>query len=210
MKSYPSISKTPLLNKEVYLFDKLDGSNIRAEWSSKQSFHKFGSRTKLIDESTEMLGESISLIKEYEKRFTNIFKQEGYSEVTAYFEFFGEHSKFGQHINEPHYVKLIDLNVYKKGFLNPSEFRRIFHNNFVPVVNRLYFGELTTEVIKDVENSKLKSRAGYGITYEGVVGKCDRTKLSHPPIMFKIKTKKWLADLKDYCKDDSDLYYKLV
>lgn len=50
MKSYPSISKNPLLNKEVYLFDKLDGSNIRAEWGSKQGFHKFGSLTKLIDE----------------------------------------------------------------------------------------------------------------------------------------------------------------
>lgn len=210
MKSYPSISKNPLVNKEVYLFDKLDGSNIRAEWSSKQGFHKFGSRNKIIDESTEMLGESINLIKEYEKEFTNIFNKEEYSQVTAYFEFFGEHSQFGQHIKEPHYVKLIDLNVYKKGFLNPSEFNKIFYHNFVPVVNKLYFGKLTPEIIKDIEFSKLKSNTGYNITYEGVVGKCDRKTISHPPIMFKIKTKKWLTDLKDYCKDDLDLYYKLV
>jgi hypothetical protein len=43
MKTYPSISRD-IVGQPIYAFDKLDGSNIRAEWSKKNGFHKFGSR----------------------------------------------------------------------------------------------------------------------------------------------------------------------
>ena len=50
MKSYRSIpfaNKIPE-NETFYVFDKLDGSNIRAEWNPKKGFYKFGSRSQLL------------------------------------------------------------------------------------------------------------------------------------------------------------------
>lgn len=48
MKQYPSIDHV-IRSGKFYLFDKHDGSNIRAERSKKQSFYKFGIRTRLLD-----------------------------------------------------------------------------------------------------------------------------------------------------------------
>ena len=47
MKQYPSISHD-IRSVQAYAFDKLDGSNIRAEWHPKKGFWKFGSRTRLL------------------------------------------------------------------------------------------------------------------------------------------------------------------
>ena len=43
MKQYPTIPKT-IQSIDIIAFDKLDGSNIRAEWNPKKGFYKFGSR----------------------------------------------------------------------------------------------------------------------------------------------------------------------
>lgn len=42
MKQYDSIPKwcTEDFGKPIIAFDKLDGSNIRAEWNQKQCFYK--------------------------------------------------------------------------------------------------------------------------------------------------------------------------
>jgi hypothetical protein len=44
MKEYPSIDRKPRYGVPVYMFEKIDGSNIRVEWSKKKSFYKYGSR----------------------------------------------------------------------------------------------------------------------------------------------------------------------
>ena len=67
MKSYPTIEHTVSHDIPVVVFDKLDGSNIRAEWNRKQKkFYKFGSRNVLLDEtsSTNELSAAIPLIRE--------------------------------------------------------------------------------------------------------------------------------------------------
>lgn len=54
MIEYPSIqnsSKAP--RKNCVAFDKLDGSNFRAKWTAKRGFDTFGTRTQLIDETSE-------------------------------------------------------------------------------------------------------------------------------------------------------------
>ena len=43
MKGYPSIPREVQHSLNVYAFDKLDGSQIRAEWTQKNGFFKFGS-----------------------------------------------------------------------------------------------------------------------------------------------------------------------
>lgn len=44
MKQYPTINywNKGYFGESCYAFEKLDGSNIRAEWSKKQGWHKFG------------------------------------------------------------------------------------------------------------------------------------------------------------------------
>ena len=62
MKAYPTIEYKINGKIPVYAFDKLDGSNIRAEWTIKNGFHKFGSRRRLLDPNEEPLGEAVKLI----------------------------------------------------------------------------------------------------------------------------------------------------
>jgi hypothetical protein len=40
MKEYPSIDREIRFGEPIYAFDKLDGSNIRAEWNKKRKFWK--------------------------------------------------------------------------------------------------------------------------------------------------------------------------
>lgn len=57
MKEYPSIPAAAdlLARPDAYLgqpfvaFDKLDGSNIRAEWDRKKGWLRFGSRRRLLE-----------------------------------------------------------------------------------------------------------------------------------------------------------------
>lgn len=63
MKQYPSIlgSKSAPLGKKVIAFYKYDGSNLRWEWSSKQGWYKFGTRTRLFDSTDPDFGKAIPL-----------------------------------------------------------------------------------------------------------------------------------------------------
>lgn len=55
MKQYPSINGQISYEFPVYVWDKLDGSNIRAEWSKKNGFYKFGTRERLLDSTDKVL-----------------------------------------------------------------------------------------------------------------------------------------------------------
>jgi peroxiredoxin family protein len=195
MKSYPSISKN-LVDSSVYLWDKLDGSNIRAEYSSKNGFYKFGSRHVLIDEKTPVFGESISLIKQVEPQLIEIFKSQKYSNVVAFFEFYGENSFAGNHKEEPYQIKLIDINVFKVGMLDTREFNKLFKDTGL-LPKLLHVGKVNQTMIDAVKESRLE-----GMTFEGVVAKSNEG-------MFKIKSNAWLQKLKEFCKDDDKLYRTL-
>src|SRR6185369_8410410 len=128
MKSYPII---PYWNKghfgeQCYAFEKLDGSNIRAEWSKKQGWYKFGSRKQIIDSHDSQLGEAVRLFyKNYAEDLTTVFRNK-YREALSFvvfFEFFGPKSFAGWH--DPKYemeITLFDVNQYKRGFIEPKEF----------------------------------------------------------------------------------------
>ena len=200
MKSYPSIPTKIVPDLNFYFFDKLDGSNIRAEWNKKKGFYKFGSKTQLIDDST-FLGSSIKLImdgpaEELSKRFT----ENKYESVVCFFEFYGEHSFAGSHrYTEPHRVTLIDIDVYKKGILLPNDFLKLTEG--LDRANLLYTGEVTVEFVDAVKSGTLE-----GMTFEGVVGKGVLRNQQH---MFKIKNRAWLEKLKEYCGDNVQLYERL-
>lgn len=201
MKSYPSITKEVRHDIYIYAFDKLDGSNIRAEWNSKRGFYKFGTRTQLTDEKTMPFGRAIPLLREkYEQDLTMIFKEQGWKDALCFFEFWGADSFAGNHnFEKPMDITLIDVNPYKKGILSPTQFIKLFGHLDIP--NVCYEGHVSVDLFDKVKQSKLP-----GMTFEGVVAKGnDDGKL----VMFKIKSKAWLDKLREYCKGDDSLFERL-
>lgn len=202
MKQYPSMTAEIRRGLPVYAFNKLDGSNIRAEWSRKNGFYKFGSRKCLIDE-THPLGEAKELIRtKYEDDLSKAFRDARLDRVIAFFEFFGENSFVGQHVDEEHDVVLFDMNLYKKGILPPVEFLRLVGHLHIPEI--LHHGNVTQEFEESVRSSTLE-----GMAFEGVVCKAKNPKRTPLPLMFKIKSRAWLDRLRAYCSGDEELFRRL-
>lgn len=202
MKHYPSIPKwDPSVIGEIAIaFDKIDGSNIRAEWNKKQGFYKFGSRNLLIDETHPVLGKSIDLIKtKYADDLALVCEEQEWKSAVFFFEFWGPNSFAGSHNpDDEHTVTLIDCNVYKKGLLPAEEFLWRFGHLDHP--KKLFHGRVTEEFIQSVREGTLE-----GVTFEGVVCKYPRE-----DSMFKVKTKAWFEKLKDYCGENHSLYAQLA
>lgn len=204
MKHYPSITKEIRPDIYIYAFDKLDGSNIRAEWNSKRGFYKWGTRNQMIDEKTLPFCRAIPLIREkYEEHLTMVFKEQHWKDALCFFEYWGPSSFAGTHnFEEKMDVTLIDVNPYKEGILVPTQFIKLFGHLDIPKV--CYEGHVTTELFDKVKQSTLK-----GMTFEGVVCKGANDKLTKMPIMFKIKSQAWLDKLREYVKGDERLFEKL-
>lgn len=205
MKLYPSITKEVRQDIYIYAFDKLDGSNIRAEWNPKKGFYKFGTRTQLIDEKIMPFGRAIPLIREkFEDDLAQVFKEQKFKEAICFFEFWGEDSFAGNHnFEKPMNLSLIDVSPYNQGILPPTEYLKLFgHLNIAPV---LYEGHVSEDLFDKVKQSTLN-----GMTFEGVVCKGANDKKTKMPIMFKIKSQAWIDKLKHFCKGDDNLFNKLL
>lgn len=202
MKSYESIPKwrDDDIGKPVIAFDKLDGSNIRAEWNPKKGFYKFGSRHLLIDASTPLYGKAVILINEQAEELSKVCVAQRWQSAVLFFEFYGPGSFAGAHNpDELQVVTLIDANVYKRGIIPAREFLDLFGHLSVPRV--LFTGPLSSEVVESVREGTLE-----GMTFEGVVCK-------HPNeanVMFKVKSKAWLDKLREQCGDDENLFKRLA
>lgn len=203
MKQYPSIQREVVSGSIIYAFDKLDGSNIRAEWSKKRGFYKFGSRKRLLGEDDPILGEAISLINDkYGETLPKIFNKQRWKKVLCFFEFFGPNSFAGVHEDEKHDIVLIDISYDNHGILEPKEFLKIFKNVDTP--SMLYHGKMNQEIIKQIKERDLP-----GMTFEGVV--CKGKYISPGrPLMFKIKSQEWLDKVKEKYKDDEKMLKDLL
>jgi hypothetical protein len=201
VKSYPTIEKQIIHGINIIAWDKIDGSQIRVEWNRKQGFYKFGSRKVLIGEDS-FLKEAIFLIKgTYEQTITNMFKKEQIERAICFFEFYGNNSAFGQHIQEPHNVILFDIAPYKKGLMLSPDFLRLTSKYDIRTPKILYRGNFTHTLYEAIKNSTLPN-----MTFEGAV--CKGTK-DKQPLMFKIKSNAWLTKLRNYCKGDEKLFKEL-
>ena len=132
MKSYPKIEyhNKGIFGQEVVAFDKLDGSNLRFEWSHKRGWYKFGTRLVMIDRSNEQFGQGIDIfLNKYGDELDKVFRTK-YKKVESFVvfgEFLGENSFAGQHLeSDEKDVTLFDVNQYKRGFINPTEFLKNF------------------------------------------------------------------------------------
>lgn len=202
MEQYPSIDKL-IRNIPVFAYDKLDGSNIRVEWSKKTGFYKFGSRRQLIDETHPHLGEAISLFNnKYSDDLNRIFTKERFMKTTVFLEFYGPNSFAGFHEQEPHTVTLFDVHVYKKGLMGSKEFNKMFST--VETAPLLYTGNVNQDFVDSVKTGTLE-----GMTFEGVVCKAGYDK-RNKLVSFKVKNHAWLEKLKDKYKDDIKMFNELA
>lgn len=203
MKSYPSISKEKSAPSHVYCFDKIDGSNLRSEWSRKhKTFVKFGSRTQLIDRSSPILGAGIELfLEKYSEELSKRFFDAKWQRAICFFEFFGPNSFAGQHVEaDLKTVQLFDING-PTGLLYPKEYLKM--TTCLDIAPLLYEGPFTGDLIQSVENGTLA-----GMTFEGIVAKANSGSPGLP-WMTKVKNKAWLEKLKEICNGNEELFKKL-
>lgn len=204
MKEYPSIDgiNAMPIGEHVICFDKLDGSNLRAQYNPKQGWYKWGTRRRMFDRNDPEYGCAIDI---FEKKYGDSLAKaicdykdfRGVKDFIAYMEFFGPYSFAGKHDistlnyigidvknNDPKDVVVFDVNLYKKGFISPRDFVKVFAG--LPVAQVIYEGILTQELIDDVREGKYPVK-------EGVVIK---TGSGHKLRMCKVKTKAYIEELK--------------
>ena len=187
MKRYPSIPrriKGRQRSRRVHVFDKLDGSNLRFEWSRENGWHRFGSRNRVLDESHEVFGGAMALFTgSLAEPIERVARDHGWTALVAFTEFWGPGSLAGQH--DPATAKqltLFDVAPYRHGFIGPLRFLELFDGCQMPS----YLGEHTWDdaLIEAVRRGELA-----GVTFEGVVGKAgDR----HQRVAVKAKTQAWV------------------
>lgn len=203
MKSYPSISTEIRRDVPVYAFDKLDGSQIRAEWEARRGFVQFGTRTRALDPSHPWLGEAIALARErYEADVTRALTARGVKQALVFLEFLGARSFAGRHAEELHEVVLIDVALFGRGLVPPDEFLALLGH--LRTARVLYEGPVTPAFVASVRDGSLAGMSG-----EGVV--CKSTTLERRrPVMFKIKAQRWLDRLREQCAGDEALFRELA
>jgi len=199
---YPSITKN-IIDVPIYAFDKLDGSNIRVEWSRKNGFTKFGSRKRLLSRDEKPLGEAISIFEEtMADSLVKPLKKLQVERATLFMEFSGLNSFAGFHEEEEHSLTLFDVSLYKKGFMLPKEFMKIF-DDVVPTAELLYYGKANSDFVKSVNEGVLED-----MTFEGVVCKSQEL-VRNQQVRFKVKNQAWLDKLKHKCGDDEKMFNNL-
>lgn len=216
MKQYPTIEyyNKGILGTHVFAFDKLDGSNMRFEWSQKLSkktsftngFVKFGTRRQLTNSTDPAWGLGLQIFTEkYSEGLDKIFRQDkefrNSKTITVFAEYFGPNSFAGWHDpkdKENNLMELIlfDVDIFQKGLLKPKDFIKKFDHLGIPEI--VYEGNYNQTLIDDVRNNV------YGLD-EGVVVK-GTTKTKRKDVenvfMTKIKTIEWLKKVKGIHGED--------
>lgn len=189
MKEYPPIPQsTGAKFREIpgaYIFDKLDGSSMRSEWSRKNGWYKHGRRSGLLDDSNPDLLEVPSLFDYLlADKLNDLAKRMRWQHLVIFHEFWGVKSLGGLHVGgDPKFLTVFDAAVDKKGILGPRAFRETFEG-IVPTPKFLGIHNFTRGFVDLVRSDSIP-----GITFEGVVAK---TGEGHQQVRAKAKTQKWV------------------
>lgn len=196
MLQYPTIQgwrKSPI-GKPCIAFNKYDGSNLRWEYSPKQGWNKMGTRRCMFDKDTPLFNQAIELFIDSGMAqtivdATNHAHGRKVERITAFTEFFGPSSFAGSHEpEEQKELKLFDVFVFKKGFIPPKQFVKLFGKQEW-AAEVVYQGNMNQQFIDDVRNGKYP-------VYEGVICKGEDW-------VAKVKTIEFLERLKN---TDAKLY----
>lgn len=191
MKPYPSIqsSKGQKFREmdAAYVFDKLDGSNLRFEYSRKQGWHKFGTRHRLFDHTDSDFGLAIPLFLEFwQDKLNEVIKKNRWDHLIVFMEFWGKNSFAGKHDpQDPKTLTLFDACPNKKGLLGPKEFLDNFKH--LRIANFLGCFNWTRGFVDRIRTGQ--DEISPKVTFEGVVGKSGN---GHKLVMAKAKTQVWV------------------
>jgi len=184
VKTYPSIPRFSGKSRDLYTFDKLDGSNLRFEWTKKKGWHKFGTRKRLFDETDIIFGSAIPLFMEsLSEPIGKVFADKNWQKTIVFVEFWGHESFAGVHIeDDPKFLTVIDISIHRLGMLPPKEFLTYFEE-FGPAY--LGYHRWNKEFVDLVHSGE----SDLSISFEGIVGK---TMQKNVMVMYKAKTREWI------------------
>lgn len=211
MIEYPSIiSSAKAPRKHCIAFDKLDGSNFRAKWTKKQGFSVFGTRTQLIDESTEFWSQMISAFKKgpaaaLDDKFKKDKEFRDEREFIVFGEFLGKSSFAGRH-KEDEQKEIIVFDVLRghknRRFVPPADFIKEFQT-IIKIPDVIYVGNLNEPFIKNVRENTFNLNEGVickgtqpSGAYAGHVWSC------------KIKTQEYFEKLKAFFGVEWERYWE--
>jgi hypothetical protein len=187
MKTYPSIvhplgKNVKPIKGPLHTFDKIDGSNLRFEWSRSKGWYKYGTRRRLFDVSDPIFGPAIALFHStLAEQLEIIIRQQKWISCVIFCEYYGPNSFAGIHEpNDEMKLVVIDVAPYKQGILEPKAFLKLF-GPFGPK----YFGLIDWNA---TFRQRITEGLIGGVSFEGVVGKrVDRNRL----MMYKCKSQAW-------------------
>lgn len=213
MKQYPSINKSCNAPNDIcHIFVKYDGSNIRAEWSKKRGWYKFGTRKRLLDEKDTTFGSAITLFQQkYADDLSKIFKKDkifrSCDNIIVFYEWYGAKSfSCLQYDYDPKNVVLFDVNPIKKGLLSPKEFLDIFGH--LEVAELLDVRKFNNLLIQEVREGILDCRSKFLIANQISEGVVCKGGSGHKLWMAKIKTNEYLNKLKELFKDNWEQFWE--
>jgi hypothetical protein len=191
VKRYPSILRASFHappGVDLYTFDKLDGSNLRFEWTRKREWWKYGTRERLFDRTDPDFGPAIDLfLEDLAEPLARLAFKSKWDPFVAFVEFYGERSFAGlHHPTEMKKLALIDVAAprHTEGLFGPRDYLNVVSKTGVPAPNYLGVHRWNQELLKAVAENRFG-----GVTFEGVVGKReDRRK---GLVMYKTKTDAW-------------------
>lgn len=227
MKHYDSFENINndklLIGEEVWAFNKLDGQNLCVTYNAKKkAFMEFGSRKCKVDETHEQFGTAVIYFNEkIADKLLPIIKQNsskggifsGADELTFYFEWYGEHSFCGEHQDgDEMHLALIDVNIKKKGYIEPKSFYEIFSlNPDIETPKLIYKGKLNQEFIdyiynypveEHLANPDISEKEPCDKLIEGVVARRSTQLKGQRMPKVKIKTKWWLDKIHTKYSED--------
>ena len=195
MKTYDKIEywNRQIFGKDCIAFDKIDGTNMRFEYSHKRGFYKFGTRSVMIDRSDDIFGSGIDIfLNKYADDLNKVFRTK-YRKVESFVvfaEFLGENSFAGQHLEgDKKDVIMFDINKYKRGIISPYEFLDNFGHLDIPKI--IYKGKYTIDLVNNVKKNIYN--LSEGVIVKGLV----KTKSKEETWMVKIKTDSWIKRVKE-------------
>lgn len=170
---------------EAYVFDKIDGSNLRFEWSKKRGWHKFGTRKRLFDETDPVFGQAIlAFMEALAEPVVEVAVKQRWDRLIVFCEGAGDRSFAGHHApGDPMRVYLIDAAPYKQGILPPKKYLDLFGHIESQAA---YLGRhrWNAGFVQAVRRGKVE-----GVSFEGVVGKA---LVKKKIVMSKAKTQAWI------------------
>jgi hypothetical protein len=189
VKDYPSVSSSYGQSffeiERAEVFDKLDGSSMRAEWNRKRGWYKHGKRHGLIDSTNpHLLAAPDVFMATMGEQIAKIATDSRWETLVVFYEFWGTRSIAGLHFTGDTFnATLFDAAPHKQGIMLPKDFRKTFEDK-VPTAKHLGTIHWTRGFVDRVRQGEVE-----GITFEGVVGKAGT---KHDIIRAKAKTQRWI------------------